>query len=81
MRTWQKNRRQLIEKTLAGKFSCSHRTVGRLINETRIAWDDAPQARGYTARGARINPSKNPAINPHRCAAMLTCGVERSNAI
>ena len=31
--------------------------------------------------GARISPRKNPATNPHRCAAMLTCGVERSNAI
>src|SRR2546430_16975339 len=32
-------------------------------------------------RGARINPRTNPAINPQRCAAMLTCGVDRSNAV
>jgi hypothetical protein len=31
-------------------------------------------------RGARISPRTKPAINPHRCAAMLTCGVERSKA-
>jgi hypothetical protein len=34
-----------------------------------------------TTLGVRISPRKNPAISPHRCAAMLTCGVERSKAI
>src|SRR6266516_3753339 len=34
-----------------------------------------------TGRGARMRPRKNPATNPQRCAAMLTCGVERSKAV
>ena len=32
-------------------------------------------------RGARSSPSIRPAANPLRCAAMLICGVERSNAV
>src|SRR5256885_1673275 len=39
-------------------------------------------SRFYLAvRGANTNPRTAPENNPQRCAAMLTCGVERSNAV
>src|SRR6266496_3108343 len=63
--------RELIKKTSSGKFSSN----GGLVQ---------PRPRSSTAangRGARISPRKKPATNPQRCAAMLTCGVERSNAV
>jgi hypothetical protein len=31
-------------------------------------------------RGAITSPTQNPLMSPKRCADMLTCGVERSNA-
>src|SRR6266571_1915879 len=46
-----------------------------------VSVGDHPGECAATARGARIRPRKNPAINPQRWAAMLTCGVDRSNAV
>src|SRR5882724_361394 len=40
-----------------------------------------PQSALSAAPGANASPRTNPATNPQRCAAMLTCGVERSNAV
>src|SRR4029077_4536956 len=35
----------------------------------------------FCGRGVRTSPRKKPPINPHTCAPILTCGVDRSNAI
>ena len=74
--------RELIRKSSCGK-SC-------LEGRCRSLMHNVGQSRSYCTKragdfndiffGAIASPAKKPAINPHRCAAMLTCGVDRSNA-
>ena len=75
--------RELIRKSSWGKYCLEGRCRSSFVHNVgqlcRYCTMRAGCLNGIFF-GAMASPAKKPVINPHRCAAMLTCGVERSNA-